>query len=510
MMTKIHSYKPLLFTTTMRNPERLKLFLAVLEGYNGKILDNKLAEKIAGDIIERGLYRPSNLSSSVKIKLAEGKLLTHKERGKVLRDNPQNHKEAGFDRGWPSRFDTWFKMSKELGFVFYRLGENISISNAGRMLIDTEHPEFEQQSFLNAFVKYQRNNPFRRVLNENVPLVLLLQVIVNLNNDEEFNGAGIAKHELPLLIYWKDGDAESLYQRIKKLRQDHGFSPSAEVVVDICLNEIMGGKDVVRSPKSILSDYLDDFIRKMRLTGLVSLRGGGRFIDINQYERERIEYVLNTYSSYEKYASEEEYFEYVSSIDENLMSFSPKFSSAIEKEKSVKKWVDIYSWKIIKDEMLILSKKHLSKHETLKYLSQPVRLEFLAALAVKSKFPEVKVIPNYPIDDEGIPTSTAHGSGDIGDIECFEGRNGILIEVTMSEGRIQTVMEIWPIDRHLEKFEGKSENSICYFVAPSIFRDSERQIAFVEEKYQRFIIPKKIKDFLDYLENSNSLYSINH
>ena len=69
--------------------------------------------------------------------------------------------------------------------------------------------------------------------------------------------------------------------------------------------------------------------------------------------------------------------------------------------------------------------------------------------------PEVRVIPNYPCDDEGLPTSTAGGIGDKGDIECFEKSNSILVEVTMAEGRIQTTMEVWPITRHLEAFQNK-------------------------------------------------------
>ena len=186
----------------------------------------------------------------------------------------QNHKEAGFSWGWPSRFDTWFKIAKELGFVFYRSGEKIRFSEIGLRLVDSEHPEFEQQAFLNAFVKYQSNSPFRRVLNENVPLVLLLKVITKLNADDECNDAGISKLELPLIIYWKDNNAEKLYQRIKKLRQDFGYSPSWEVIAEICRDEIMKGEDIVRDDKSILVDYPDEFIRKMRLTGLISLRGG--------------------------------------------------------------------------------------------------------------------------------------------------------------------------------------------------------------------------------------------
>ena len=118
-MTKRQSkYKPLLFTTTMRNPERLKKFLSVLKEYNGQILDNKMARKIAGEIIKRGLYSPTNLSASIKRKLKEREVLNQREISKILKDNPQRHKEAGFEKGWPSRFDTWFKFAKELGFVY--------------------------------------------------------------------------------------------------------------------------------------------------------------------------------------------------------------------------------------------------------------------------------------------------------------------------------------------------------------------------------------------------------
>ncbi|GAH30027.1 unnamed protein product, partial [marine sediment metagenome] len=43
-----------------------------------------------------------------------------------------------------------------------------------------------------------------------------------------------------------------------------------------------------------------------------------------------------------------------------------------------------------------------------------------------------------------------------------------------------TVMEVWPITRHLEEFGKNVNNSMCYFVAPSIFKDSIRQIAYVK------------------------------
>ena len=290
-MQRKSKYKPLLFTTTIRNPERLKDFLSVLKEYNGQVLDNKLAKKIAGEIIKRGLYKPKKLSVKVKQKLEEKKVLNNQEVSKILKNNPQQHKEAGFDRGWPSRFDTWFKFAKELGFVFYKNGEKVRFSQAGLKLADTKQYHFEQSVFLNAFVKYQSNNPFRRVLNENVPLILLLQTIKKLNADKTSNNSGISKLELPLLIYWKDNDATKLYLRIKKLRKEQGFSPSWETIFEICKMEIMSGQYIKRDHKSIMVDYPDEFIRKMRLTGLISLRGNGRFIDINKNEKRKVEYV---------------------------------------------------------------------------------------------------------------------------------------------------------------------------------------------------------------------------
>ena len=338
------------------------------------------------------------------------------------------------------------------------------------------------------------------------PLILLLQVIKKINADKNLNTTGISKLELPLLIYWKDNSAEKLYSKIKKLRNQYGLFPSWEIIFDICQNEIMEGEYIRRDHKSIMVDYPDEFIRKMRLTGLISLRGNGKFIDINRNEEKKIKYILNKYSGYKKYKTEEEYFNYISKLDNNLIALEPKPTLEAKKELFLKKWTKLYSWETIKLEILKLTTSNLTTDEVLKYLPNPVRLEFLSALAIKSKFPNLKVIPNYPVDDEGLPTSTAGGIGDKGDIECFEHKKGILVEVTMLQGAIQTKMEVYPIVRHLSKFKEKAEKAMCYFVAPSVFIDSKRKIDFVRAEENLFIFPKTIKEFVNYLENNNRLY----
>jgi hypothetical protein len=531
-MTHKSKYKPLLFTTTVRNPCRMKGLLNVLQKYDGKVLTNNLTKEIMGELIRYGLYRPTrDITTDIERKWGSKKIseaspignaiLNDKEVKDVLKANPQNHKEAGFEKGWPSRFATIFDMAKELGFVYYWIDEKIEFSEIGKKLAhsieikitdgsiaaEEKNPEFEQQSFLNSLVKYQRNNPFVKVLNDNVPLVLLLEVITKLNSDPDFNGSGISRLELPLIIFWKNSDSSELCELIKKIRKEHGYQPTWETIIDICINHVMGGEFKKFKPKSIMNEYPDEFIRKMRLTGLISLRGGGRFVDVNQNEISKVNYVLDNYSKYPKFSSEKEYFNYASQIDESLVSLEAKIIPTEEKEVLLAKWVSEFSWDFIKIELMNLANKSLTKNGILKYLPNPVRLEFLTAIAIKSQLPGVKVIPNYPIDDEGVPTSTAGGTGNMGDIECFEENNGILVEVTMSGGRAQTMMEVWPISRHLEEFSKKSDESMCYFIAPNIYVDSVKQIEYVKHTDNINIKAKSIEDFIQHLESSDILFS---
>lgn len=523
-------YKPLLYTTTMRNPGRLKQMLYVLNKYDGQILTDELATDIVAECIRYGIYRPTKQTSAIKEKwrtTSKGNfsrlLLTPREVDYLIRNNPQQHKEAGFAKGYPSRFATIFDLCKELGLVFFKIGEPIFISELGHHLIDSlevlsegdsliveeVHPEYETEVFLQAFAKSQRKNPFVRVLNDNVPLILLLETIKLLNADADFNGAGISRKELPLLIFWKDNNAQALYSRIKRLRQEHRYNPSDEVILDICIDEIMGGDYKQFDAKSIMHDYPDEFIRKMRMTGLISLRGAGRFIDINHNEDEKVDYVLANYSKYPTFTDERAYFDYMAKIDSNLFAIKAVEVTASQSEELLLNWVNEFKWETIKEELNILAKRNSSKDDVLRILAAPTRLEFLTALAIKSKLPHVRDIPNYATDDTGLPTSTAGGG--IGDIECIEQPNGILVEVTMAEGRTQTMMEIWPIERHLIEFKEKyTENSQSIFVAPSIYPDSQRQIDWVKDQSngKNVIRPYKIKDFVSFLETTEHLYAI--
>lgn len=105
---------------------------------------------------------------------------------------PQKHKEKGFNTGWESRFDTWYKLSMEFGFCYYSMGKKIEISELGYRLIDAynEIPannEMIQNIFLHAMAKFQTSTPFRKNANQNVPLLLLLNVLSKLKADKSEN-----------------------------------------------------------------------------------------------------------------------------------------------------------------------------------------------------------------------------------------------------------------------------------------------------------------------------------
>ncbi len=66
-------------------------------------------------------------------------------------------------------------------------------------------------------------------------------------------------------------------------------------------------------------------IRKMRITGLISLRGNGRFIDINTNENNKIDYILQTHKAFKgDYLNDTQtnklaFFNYMAIVDSFLL-----------------------------------------------------------------------------------------------------------------------------------------------------------------------------------------------
>lgn len=491
---RVPEHKILSFTTTLRNPERIAGFLSCLKQFDGQILTNELIDKIVKALIQQKLYWTTYLKASPDLKRInadEDLRFTEDQLDDILRNSPQKHKEHGFDEGWPSRFDTWYKICKEFGFAYYEIGQPIKISQAGHMLcvaFDSRDSEEDvskkiQNVFLNALSKYPSNNPFRRNANENIPVVLLMRVLKLLKNDDEENGAGISRKEIPFVLCWPNNDANELYAYLKEFRKVHGFSASDDTVYSRCLGLLKSNNQKRFKKIQVTKEGPDDFLRKLRITGVFSSRGMGRFLDLNDLEREKVNYIIKTYSNYQTFHSESEYFNFVGQLDPEIISIETDttgYNLSDIRQSKLREIASKYTPAQIRTELNLLSTgKRKSADLYFSDIDEPTRLEFLTSVALSQTLADAVVSPNYAIDDEGNPTFTARGG--IGDIEVFDKENNSLFEVTLLRGKKQAVLEIPGITRHLGEL--RKENKFAVFVAPVLHPDTEYMIAFTKSHH---------------------------
>ena len=505
--------KPLSFSTTIRNPERIPNFIRCILPYEGRTLTSDVIHEVIKSVIREKEYTPYYITRTPALRAIVNNpdlFYSDSQLELIIEMSPQKHKEAGFAYGWDSRFDTWYKMIKEFGFIKYAMNDTIVITQTGHMLVDAylEEPTNDkkiQLVYLNALMKYQTNNPLRRNLNENAPLPLLLKVINYLNNDPEENGAGLARHELPILICWRDNDAYAIYKFIKEIRKEVGFKCSDEYIYDKCLNILRSDNKNYYKIGKICHEAVDEYIRKMRMTGLLSLRGNGRFLDINSFEIDLVNYVMNNYMSYPKYDRENDYIDYMGTVDNEIIKIEvqQQIDYSDIRQKTLHKFASEMSKDAVKKELTIVCEKKESKDDLLRFINAPTRLEFLTSIALVQNFTGLDVHPNYAVDDEGLPTFTA--SGGYADIECYDNDYDSYFEVTLMCGRTDQVNnEIIPIGRHLkEAKQNRRDNSFSVFVAPVIHPDTIEAAEWQKIKNKVDIIPLNINEFIVGLESSN-------
>lgn len=120
-MARKAEYKILSFSTTMRNPQRIADFLKVLLPYENHILSHEIIMCIVASLIKNKLYIPTHASKYYKDIVESDEFFSDELIQEIIINSPQKHKEAGFARGWDSRFDTWYKLAMEFGFCYYEM-----------------------------------------------------------------------------------------------------------------------------------------------------------------------------------------------------------------------------------------------------------------------------------------------------------------------------------------------------------------------------------------------------
>lgn len=513
--------KVLSFSTTMRNPERIAYFLTALLDFEGSILTHDVIMNIVKKVLQLRLYRPiyvkNHTEFSTKFDNLE-QIFSDEELEQIIHNSPQSHKERGFDKGWESRFDTWYKLMSEFGFCYYAKDRILIISQAGRMLIsscyDIENHQFKENIdgelissvFLNALAKYEVGNPYKKNLNHNAPFRLLLKLLLKF---VENNMTCLSVKEIPILLCWGNNDIQSLFDYIVALRVEtfeatqRNFSYSNEFIYEKCL-ELLDSQNRDRFKMSqIMGEAVDEYIRKMRITGLISIRGAGRFIDINHNQMQKIEHILLTATNFTGvYLDDSDenrfaFYEYMSQIDTTLIT--PSYSATEESVKITKlrEFANTYSKEQVENELRIVCFKKTSRDSLLKIIDNPLRLEFLTAIYLCQSFDNLDVVPNYKCDDEGVPTFTA--SGGMADIVASDRNTESYVEVTLIQNRAQTTNEMIPIERHLYENIQNSQNTkdkFSIFIAPTIHQDAIRYAQFAKNSKNLNIPYYSIEDFI--------------
>ena len=566
--------KPISFDTTIRNPERIPQFISILSKFENQIINDKVALKLEGEIIRYKIFEPTKETMGTYVKeyhdkfdfVAEDQsksapnrvLLYYNEwvdskPGEMdiekiiylLKNTITAHKDKGWNGGWESRIHTQFNFLNELGLVRVIKGEKIKISDNGKLMIKTydngypiedEFDEtYEQTAFLNAFCKYQINNPYRKNTISVNFFPLVLNVIKYL--DEKYNYKGITRQEITFIISWGNNDYKTLAELIYQFRQEFKFEASNEVVYEHAMNlmdDSTPNDILIPATKSFIerkkNDYKfdklivetpDEVIRKLRLTMLISLRGAGTFIDINSNEKNKIDHILNNYSMNINFSNEDDYFDYMGAIDEDL-NFKQEVEESEEeksiKEKAIEDWAKEKDWNFYREEIKNVFKngKNGTQNEVLKYIKSTVRLEFLVAVIIKKALPNLKVIANYKADDQGIPFKTAPGgnSKNIGaDIDVYEDNIHALLEPTIATSKsFQCEHEITSIRNHLICSANSDINDknnykewFALFLAPFIHKEVGNQVAVEKGVSGVDIYPWSCDDFVEFSQNAKSI-----
>ncbi|MBW1606459.1 AlwI family type II restriction endonuclease [Lactobacillus sp. Sy-1] len=489
-MVRRFSRKALLLATAVRNPERFPAFLSALFPYDGELFTESVARKIAVSLIQSREYYPDKAIKNVDelhkyIKNTKPMTLDDAETAMQWNlDNLSGHGVGGFPKkSWGGRAVEWFNLMQELGAVRVHKDSKIQFSKSGNDLVRihsdslVKNPDILLSNFwLNGLVKLQPKSPFRSGTIENRPFVLMLDVMIKLSKKLGINYHGLYRHELSFLLNWNGYDADEFIDYILSVRKRYGLQPSSDVVYELVMNDkkMLYGESQNRFKKAqIIYDIVNDWMGKTRMTGIIQSRGNGRALDIitnkensnDTEEMDKAKYIVAHYHNYNDETDPDKYFDYIAQVDNQLLfSESKSFTDhTTSKKDKLSELSQSMSWDEITKELNVLSSnRSTSKNEMLKIIREPLRFEFLSAIAAKKAFSNAKIEANYPADDEGMPRSTAPGG--VPDLFIKDDKTGTTIEVTLQNGKQQAVNEIPAIDLHLKDMKERDHNNNYFAV----------------------------------------------
>jgi len=549
--------KPWSITTTLRNPERLRNFLVVLQQLEGSSWSLENQNKYQILLIKERFYGYGNPQFYNGLPQEQIDLIDDTKKGISFKKaeeifNAKNYEDP------PMRGRQSINPLKKIGLVSIREGK-IFITSLGKLFLIEDFDLGE--IFFRSFIKWQIPNPdshdYKLEDGYNIkPFIGVLHLINKVNKkslDVGEKAKGISKQEFslfcPTLVNFEDIDLHA--EKIIKLRNKlKGKNKQEKVIIfedfkKVFAQEFLDTSDQKEINKLLknLKDYGDNAIRYFRLTRFLYIRGAGFYIDLEPRRKVEIENLLNFDNAQSKiFENKKEYLDYIADISkpklpweskeefikiifnlvEDIQNYETKLNIAPKKitnyqdfdEERLKNYIPElrkYRRELQEDENHQKSQEieqindYIEHLENIfKFKDRAILLEKLSSLGLNALNDALKIKPNYPVGDNNEPTFTAPANTP--DIECYYETFNAICEVTMLTGRDQWYNEGQPVMRHLRDFENKyqNKNSYCLFIAPRLHRDTINTfwsaIQYEYEGRKQKIVPLTIKDFTKLLK----------
>lgn len=518
-------YKIFSINTTIRNPKRNFDFLEAFSKYDGKVMNNANLYNLFFDLVKKGIYKFTNVPQNVKYKIELGLELTPNEVNDAIKDNPQA-------TGLNGRVMTQLRALKDLSLLVFEDGGNrkldrvIKISKLGHDLLN--NPVNATNIYTKIMLGIHANNPCRvKQLNEARPFLNTLFVIDEVNSMWKKLGnepKGILLHEFSVFVLsMKNCDYKKAAKDIIAYRNEFKYEINKKYLCDY-----LNANDVLPLEwKSAIRDYPDEVFRKFEMTGLLVKHGKSpyTYINFSQYNKSKIESILEDYKNYKfvKFNSVEEYYEFQQNIilpwessdivkkqiikaKASVLNITLDSTLTLEQQEAyldriffnqaLSKAVDRYEEKDILKELLILSGRESGK-SLFDDISEPLRLEYLLALAMGKKYGTKGLISNIIYNEDGLPLHCAPSSKC--DVIYHDEQGSYILEPTMQRGRTsQMNSETTNIVRHVKDEEKRTGLSYrVAMVAPYVHPDV---VDFFQYKHNRENV-KIVSISIDWIAN---------
>jgi hypothetical protein len=525
-------------STSIRDPLRVPDFLRALAEVEGRVWDHKSQDDFY-------IYQ---IALRVRKKISRAKLSVESIRLLDGSEDDLSYKQARtiFDEnqyvgdGMRGRND--IALLVDLGLADKT--ENVRITPLGKALLN--HEIEMKEIMLNFALKLQvpqaEHSKYKPELGYAIrPFTGTLSLIRKVNSIWAKAGhepKGLSWDEfcifVPTLINYSqiDNQAQFIVDLRNKVKAEKTPKAKDEIFnssIQSFLEPLLERSEKVTDKKLLnnLFDYGDNAFRYFQQSMFLSLRGGGRYVDISPLAEAQVQMLLDEEEfkplNFESFSVYAEYLQ-------DLTSFVPPWSTPDKRdevEKSLRRILDekgVKSGRINKiqtqaalpsifredveisqlrkaivdltvqdlatdatsaefleecvSEFGLLSKRQDIPMAEETRIKQPTQLEYVTFKTFLSINDLVQIKPNYPVDDEGNPTFTA--GGNMPDLEIFYKDFNAICEVTMMTNKSQWMMESQPVQRHLADFSSKysDKQAIGIFIAPSVHRDTKNNFHF--------------------------------